>query len=230
MKTRLIFVRHAEAEGNFYRVFHGWTDSVLTEKGHIQAKKLGERMKSMDIDIIYSSTLKRTLQTAEYIARAKGLPIIRTDKLKEINGGDWENMPWEVLPEKWPDEYNTWENEPHLHQMPNGESMEELQCRIIKEVKHIASQNKGKNVCIVTHGTAIKAVMCIFRNCDFEEMVTIPWHDNTAVTIIDYEDDKFCIVLEGDTSHLNEEDSTIDKQKWWTEQKKKINGLRRDSR
>ena len=28
-------------------------------------------------------------------------------------------MPWEILPEKWPEEYDSWENKPHLHQMPN---------------------------------------------------------------------------------------------------------------
>ena len=52
----------------------------------------------MDIDVIYSSSLKRTLQTAQYIADAKNLPIIRTDKLKEINGGEWEGKRWDELP------------------------------------------------------------------------------------------------------------------------------------
>ena len=90
MKTRLIFVRHAEAEGNYLRIFHGWTDSGITDKGHVQAKKAAERLKDIPIDVLYSSSLKRTIQTAQYIADIKGLPIIRTDKLKEINGGDWE--------------------------------------------------------------------------------------------------------------------------------------------
>jgi broad specificity phosphatase PhoE len=225
-RTRLIIVRHAEAEGNANRLFHGWTDSNITEKGHFQATLVAERLKSMDIDAIYSSTLKRTLQTADYISKAKNLPIIRTDKLKEINGGDWEDMPWEILPEKWPEEYDSWENKPHLHQMPNGESMKEFQTRIVDEFKYIINNNKGKNICIVTHGTAIKSLMCVFYHCNLEEMVNFPWYDNTSVTIIDHETenhetDKFTIVTEGDTSHLSKEMKTLENQEWWLDERLK---------
>lgn len=151
MKTRIIFVRHAEAEGNLYRIFHGWTDSSITEKGHIQAQRAAESLKDTQIDILYSSSLKRTIQTAQYIADMKKLPIIRTDKLKEINGGEWEGKRWAELPGIWPKEYDTWENAPHTHKMPNGECMEEFQQRLKDEVLHIISNNKGKNICIVTH-------------------------------------------------------------------------------
>jgi len=222
LKTRLIFVRHAEAEGNINREFHGWTDSVLTEKGHIQAKAVADRLKDTEIDVIYSSSLKRTLQTAEYIARVKQLPIIRTDKLKEINGGDWEGKNWDELSAKWPYEYDTWENKPHIHKMPNGESMEEFQDRLITEVKYIIDNNAGKNICIVTHGTAIKTMMCSFYGCDLEELLNIQWYDNTSVTIIDYEDEKFKVVVEGDSSHLGKELSTIQNQAWWEEYRLKL--------
>lgn len=215
MKTRLIFVRHAEAEGNLKRIFHGWTDSEITEKGHEQARLAAERLEEIDIDVIYSSSMKRTLQTAGYISELKGLPIIRTDKLKEINGGEWEGKTWEELPKKWPEQHNTWEHKPHLHRMPNGETMEEFQKRLIDEVKYIIDNNKGKTVCIVTHGTAIKALMCHFHSCDLEKMIDIPWCDNTAVTVIDYEDNQFEIVTEGDASHLGKDLSTVENQEWW---------------
>lgn len=221
MKTRLILVRHAEAEGNINRHFHGWTNSNITEKGHIQAEKLGQRFENIDVDVIYSSSLNRTLQTASYIAKVKNLPIIRTDKLKEINGGDWENQLWEQLPIKWPEEYDTWENRPHAHKMPNGESMEEFLRRLKKEIIYIAENNKGKNVCIVTHGTAIRALTCLFYGCSLEDMIKVKWQDNTAVTIVDYEDGKFEMVVEGDVSHLDSETRTIENQDWWKKIKDK---------
>jgi broad specificity phosphatase PhoE len=223
MKTRLIFVRHAEAEGNIQREFHGWTDSKITEKGHIQAKKASERLKNVKIDIIYSSSMKRTIQTAEYIAKVKNLPIIRTDKLKEINGGDWEGKKWDELPFLWPDEYDTWENKPHDHQMPNGESMKEFQSRLLDEVMYIINRNEGKNICVVTHGTAIRSMLCAFRGCELEEMLNIQWYDNTSFTIIDYENGSFKVVLEGDASHLDNELSTIKNQKWWSDYSEKQN-------
>lgn len=222
MITKLIIIRHAEAEGNSKRHFQGWTDGKLTEKGHIQAQRVAERMRETDIDVLYSSSLTRTLQTASYISEIKNLPIIRTDKLKEINGGDWEDVRWDELPGRWPEQYDTWENRPHLHAMPNGETMEEFQLRLIDEIKLIIDKNNGKNICIVTHGTAIKALMCHFRSCSLVEMFNIQWCDNTAVTIIEYEDGAFNVLLEGDSSHLDHELSTIWNQDWLKETPKNL--------
>jgi len=231
MKTRLIFVRHAEAEGNLNRLFHGWFDSKITEKGHKQAKKVAERLANVPIDIIYSSSLTRTLQTAQYIADVKNLPIIRTDKMKEINGGDWENKSWDEFPTSYPKEYYTWEHEPHLHQMPNGENVVEFNERLIKEVKNIIDQNLGKNICIVTHGAAIRTMLCKFYGATLEHMKNIDWHDNTSVTVVDYDNkkDEFEVLMEGDTEHLEFELSTIQNQEWWQnfmEEKRKQNKLK----
>jgi probable phosphoglycerate mutase len=222
MKTRLIFVRHAEAEGNKIRKFHGWTDSGITEKGHLQAQRVAERLKDVEMDILYSSSLARTLQTAEYISVVKGLPIHRTDKLKEINGGDWEGQSWTELQEKWPESHDTWENRPHEHKMPNGESMQEFQERLVAEVMQIIRANEGKTVCIVTHGTAIRALICHFRACSLEEMVNVAWCDNTAITIMDYEEPYFTTVVEGDATHLGSDLGTIVNQDWWEDYMKKV--------
>ena len=58
MKTTMIIVRHAEAVGNKIREFHGWTDESITERGHIQARQVAERLSDVKIDVIYSSVLK----------------------------------------------------------------------------------------------------------------------------------------------------------------------------
>lgn len=230
MKTRLIFVRHAEAEGNISRRFHGWYDSKITEKGHKQAKKVAERLSELSIDVIYSSSLTRTLQTAQYIADAKRLPIIRTDKLKEINGGDWEDMPFDQLPLKYPKEYHMWENETHLHTMPNGESVKEFYDRLINEVKSIIAQNRGKDICIVTHGAALRTMLCRFYGKKLENIKDNFWHENTSVTVIDYDDskDEFEVLMEGDAEHLDFDLSTIQSQDWYQtfmEEKRKQNKL-----
>jgi len=227
MKTRLIFVRHAEAEGNKIRRFHGWTDSALTERGHLQAQRVAERLKDMPIDVIYSSSLQRTKQTAGYIAKVKNLPVNLSDNLKEINGGDWEGLTWEELEERWPEAYDMWDNRPHLHQMPNGESMAEFQQRALDEIINIIKQNQGKNICIVTHGTLIRSVICHFRACSLEEMINVAWCDNTGITIVDFENDVFNIVVEGDSSHLGSELGTIVNQDWWQDY---INKLKQENK
>jgi len=227
LKTRLIFVRHAEALGNKIRRFHGWTDSGLTEKGHLQAERVAQRLKDVDIDVLYSSSLQRAVQTAGYIAKTRGLPVKTSENLKEINGGDWEDVAWSELAQRWPDEYEAWENQPHRVKMPNGESMEEFRARLLDEVMGIIEKHEGKNICIVTHGTAIRALVCHFRNCTLEEMINIHWCDNTAITVIDHENGVFTVVTEGDSSHLGSELGTIVNQDWWEEYTRK-NKLRKE--
>lgn len=217
MKTRLIFVRHAEAEGNVARIFHGWYNSKLTKKGEEQAKLVAKRLKDIKIDALYSSTLERTYKTASYIAQQIDLPIITSPNLKEINGGDWENEKWEDIPKKWPIEHNHWENSPHLLKLPNGETMLELQQRLLKEVYSIINENEGKTICIVTHGTAIKSLKCKFLGIKLKDMSAVSWCENTAVTMVDYDSDTdtFDVITDGDASHLPEDMQTIRHQKWW---------------
>lgn len=224
MKTTMIFVRHAEAVGNKIREFHGWTDENITEKGHIQARLVAERLTDTKIDVIYSSVLKRTMQTAGYIAKVKGLPIISREDLKEINGGLWEGMRWEDLAKFYPEEYDTWETQPHIHQMPEGESMESFQKRLIAAVQDILSVERGRNICIVTHGTAIRVLLCWFKGLPLKDIISIPWCDNTAVTIVTEEQGRFKVELEGDASHLDKETSTLQNQEWFKEYRERFFG------
>jgi probable phosphoglycerate mutase len=205
MRTRLILVRHAQAEGNVRGEFHGWTDEGITQKGHLQSKCAATTLKDFGLEVIYSSPLKRTLQTAWYISQMTRLPIKISEGLKEINGGDWDGIPWKDLKARWPDDYEIWSNKPHLHRMPNGESMMEFFCRLVNEIDFIIKNNLGKVICVVTHGMAIRVLMSYFHGVGLENAPEIKWIGNASITIIDYEDNKFSIVIESDYSHLGED-------------------------
>lgn len=216
---KIIIVRHAEAVGNKIREFHGWTDESITKKGHLQGKQVAQRLKDTKIDVIYSSILKRTMETAEYISRQKNLPIISREDLKEINGGLWEGMSWGDLAKHFPEEYDTWETQPHIHQMPEGECMECFQQRLIDAIEDILSKEQSENICIVTHGTAIRVLLCYFKGIPLKDIINIPWCDNTAVTIVKEENGQFQVQMESDASHLDKESSTLENQQWFAEYK-----------
>lgn len=224
MKTTMIIVRHAEAVGNKIREFHGWTDESITEKGRLQGEQVAEKLKNTPIDVIYSSILKRTMETAGYISKAKGLPIISREDLKEINGGLWEGIRWDDLAVKYGEAYAVWETKPHLHQMPEGENMIGFQQRVVKAVQDILQKEEGKNICIVTHGTVIRVLLCWFKGWPLEEIIKIPWHDNTAVTVVTWDEGGFQIEVEGDASHLNAQTSTLENQQWFVEYRKRFFG------
>lgn len=212
--TTLIMVRHGEAEGNVNRLFHGNYDSSLTENGHAQAKVTAKYLENYKIDKIYSSDLKRTCSTAGYLSEKINIPIIKRADLREINGGEWENLDWKLLPEKYPKEYEDWLKYPHKLQMPKGESMAEVEKRAINAINEIIEENKGKTVCVFSHGTVIKVLMCYFKGIPLSRFVTEPWFDNASVTVVKCENSNFKIELEGYNKHLGEL-STLNKQKWW---------------
>ncbi|NLB81671.1 MAG: histidine phosphatase family protein [Clostridiaceae bacterium] len=219
--TKVIFIRHGEADGNIDRVFHGHYNSDLTENGVRQIKLTAERLRDTNIDAIYSSDLKRTYKTAEAIAQGRNMEIITDERLREINGGQWEDVPWDELPNKFPESYGFWLNNPLHVQMPDGESMIEFQNRIYDAVQEKINKHIGKVLCIVTHGTALRVLLCKYHNKSLSDLAEIAWNDNASITVVEY-DDKLSpkIVVAGDNGHLGDY-STLAKQSWWRKTDKK---------
>ena len=88
--TKIILVRHCEAQGNHERVFQGATDCDITERGERQLEALSERFRTVEFDALYSSPLLRARRTAEAVNRHHGLPMAIEPGLREINAGHWE--------------------------------------------------------------------------------------------------------------------------------------------
>ena len=88
--TTIYLIRHAEAEGNLYRIAQGQHESILTDRGWRQVQALERRFEGVHIDAVYTSDLYRTCATASAICRPRDLKPIRRKDLREICVGDWE--------------------------------------------------------------------------------------------------------------------------------------------
>jgi broad specificity phosphatase PhoE len=212
--TNIYLVRHGEAQGNKYRIFHGISDADLTSNGILQAEKAAAALMGLGIEKIYSSDLRRACETAKVFSQLSGIGIITSKGLREIDGGMWENKPWHVLPVMFPEEYHTWENEPHLHKMPGGESIQDLYDRGVDELIRISEDNADKTIAIFTHGTLIRVLMCYLYKRDLTHLKEIPWCENTSITKIRYKDKCFDIEYEGRYDHLDPSEATVLNQKW----------------
>jgi len=82
--TRLYLVRHGETEWNKASKVQGSTDIELSTAGIIQAHQLAERLAGEDINVIYSSSLRRALKTAEIVADCRSCSIVKSEKYHEI--------------------------------------------------------------------------------------------------------------------------------------------------
>lgn len=118
--TRVILVRHGESTFNVQRRVQGHCDeSNLTESGRIAARQVGAALSGIPFDAIYSSPLKRAKSTAELIVETLAhdgstLPEIAfTHDLLEVNLCQWEGMAFQEIKEKFPQDYNIWQDEPH---------------------------------------------------------------------------------------------------------------------
>lgn len=214
--TRIFVIRHCEAAGNKDRTFQGHTDGPPTENGWAQLERLAERMKNEPIDAIYSSPLIRARETAEAVNRNFGYTVNIRKDLIEINGGVWEGKRWADLPTLYPEASHNWSLEPYKFHPENGEAMADVYERIYNAVLSVAKENKGRNVAVVSHGCAIRNLICKVKGMPIEQLNDVEWCDNTAVYIIDFdENDNPSLVLEGDSSHLSDELSTLNRQSWW---------------
>ena len=188
MTTRIFLMRHGESKANEKNAFGGHTDLELSEKGHLQAQKTAEYLKDIPVDVIYSSDLLRAYHTAEYTAKKKDMQIIKNAKLREMYAGEWEDVAFSVVEQKYKEDYNTWVNNIGYACCTGGESVEQLQVRIVNEVEKLIKENEGKTIFIFTHATPILALVAAWSNKSKDEMKDIPWAKNASVTMAEYED------------------------------------------
>ncbi len=205
--TRLYLVRHGETEWNKNGKVQGRTDTDLSTEGVIQAKLLARRLAREDIDVIYSSSLKRALKTAEIIAEYKQCEIIESDKYHEICFGPWEGMTINEIKDKYGEHFRVYKEDPVNFRLPGAETLIDLTERTYGAVMDIVSRHKGSNILLVSHGTAIKAVIIRILGLDIADFKKF-MIDNASLSILEFPENssgKPVVICLNDTGHLEEE-------------------------
>lgn len=213
--TRIYLIRHAEAEGNLYRRCHGWYDSLITQRGERQIAALAGRFEHERVDAVYSSDLTRTMATAGAVYRPHGLPLVTRPDLREVHMGDWEDRPWGELAAFDGGRLTLFNASSPDWQAPNGENYQQLRERMLGAFWKIVEENPGGTAAVVSHGTAIRALLAALHGYAPEEMGRMGHSDNTAVSCVEAEGTQVRVVYEDDNSHLPQEISTLSAQSWW---------------
>jgi broad specificity phosphatase PhoE len=197
---KLFIIRHPQATGNLIRHFQGHTDTELTDEGLLQADILAEYFKNIPLDVVYSSDLKRAAYTAKKIAG--GRELITTPRLREINAGVWEDKDITTFTTTHPKESDLWENAPELFTIENGESMAEVYNRVSKVLTELTETEGGKTVAIVSHGCAIRNMICFIKYGGIAHLREIDWSKNAAISYAEF-DKKWELKYMNDVTHLN---------------------------
>lgn len=216
--TNIYLIRHAEAEGNLYRRSQGHYDANVTSLGRRQIAALAERFRDIPIDALWSSDLHRTQSTAAAILKYHpDLALKLTTSLREIDVGVWEDTPWGNLAAGWPEQMYLFSNDPARWSVPGGEPYESVAARMKAFVLGLSEKYDGKTVACVTHGLAVRALLCDLFGIPSDEIGRLPYGDNTSVTYLTAEGGELRVAWYNDASHLeNAGLSTFSRQGWRT--------------
>ncbi len=151
--TRLLLVRHGQIHANIERVWHGSTDSALTEIGRAQAERAAAFLARAyaEAEVLYASPLQRCQKTAEPIAAALGLTTLPEPGIAEWGIGELEGEPYTNLMETG--FFGRVHSDPSWAP-PGGESLHEVRDRYRAALQGIASRHPGACVVAVSHGAA----------------------------------------------------------------------------
>lgn len=160
MGIKLFLIRHGQTLWNREGRYQGDMDIGLTRVGFNQAKLAAKYLSRVDFSNIYSSPLRRAIDTANIINKTKNLKIIARENLKEINFGKWEGMKFDEINRVFHDDYQNWLCDPYNNPPTGGESFKKLEGRTTVEIDNIVNDNgDGSSVAVITHGGVILSLL-----------------------------------------------------------------------
>jgi len=196
----IILVRHGETEWNSGEVFRGRADIDLNENGRKQAALLGEYLKDTGIKAVYSSPLKRALDTARAIADNHSLKVQVSDGLNDLDFGEWEGLAVPLVRDRYGALFTEWSEHPEKVRLPGGETLDDICRRSMLVVEKIIREQKGA-VALVTHRVVIKVLVCALLGLDNSHFWNI-MVDTCGLTTFRYEKGHFVLIRHNDNSFL----------------------------
>lgn len=158
----LILVRHGETEWNRTGRCQGVADIDLNNNGKKQVRELASALQNETISAVYSSDLKRALETAKEIASHHKLKVNIEEDLREMDQGELEGLSFAEIRERYDHVLKEWRESPETLTLPKGESLTELQERALRAFNKILSRHRGETVVTVSHNLTITTLLCKF--------------------------------------------------------------------
>jgi len=158
-ETEIILIRHGETEWNSQKRMQGHSNSDLSEVGMGQIQALGELMKNVSFDHIYSSDSLRTRQTAEAITQYSGHTLQFDQRIREKNLGVFEGLTSTEAKERHPEIYRLFKTAGANYVIDEGESTQQLLERALEFIEEIRLRHPKERVVMVTHGGVVRVLM-----------------------------------------------------------------------
>ncbi|MCI0340747.1 MAG: histidine phosphatase family protein [Planctomycetales bacterium] len=160
MSLTLLLVRHARSDLNRQHRFTGRRDPPLDEGGRAMAEALAADHGGEGWEAVWSSPLRRALETATPVARRAGLPVTTDPDLVELSLGEWEGLTPAEARARDPGTYAAWEADPARHAPPGGETAEAVAARALAAIGRLRAAHPAGRVLVVAHKATVRLVAC----------------------------------------------------------------------
>lgn len=158
---QLFLLRHGETRWNLERRCQGITDIHLNETGIRQARDVAASLSKEKIHAVYSSSLKRAIQTARAISEPHGLEVIPESGLRELNHGELEGLTFMEIQASYPDFIENWRRQPAQLLIPGGESILDVEKRAWRIMEQIIQHHHpDETVVVVSHQFPMATILC----------------------------------------------------------------------
>jgi broad specificity phosphatase PhoE len=167
MSVQIVFETHSTSTDNERGLASGWLPGALSETGRRQAGELGRRRLAEPVAAVFTSDLRRAVETAEPAFGTSGVPIHREPRLRECNYGDWNGMPVRRLAA---------ERARHVDEpFPNGESYRQAVERVRGFLDELARDRDGASVVVIGHAATRWALDHLLTGTPLEDLVSAPF-------------------------------------------------------
>jgi broad specificity phosphatase PhoE len=181
--------------------FRGRADLALDDTGRRQAEAAALRLKAEHVAAIYSSPLKRALETAGIIAKQLNISAQPLEGLIDIDFGNWQGLSPEEAAKQDSQLYRKWLEHPHEVRFPKGESLDVVRERVLAAVDELAARHKDQTVILVSHKVVCQVLMCAMLGLDNSHFWQVR-QDVNAINIFELRDGAPLVILVNDTCHM----------------------------
>ncbi len=173
--TTLVLVRHA-VTAQTGPLLSGRAPGIdLSDTGVGQAENVGRRLAVLPVRAVYASPIERTRQTAQHIADHHGLEVRVLPGVIEADYGEWTGGKISDLAKT--DLWKTVQIVPSRARFPGGESIAEMQSRMVTALEQVVADHPGELIVVVSHADPIKAAIAHFSGVHldlFQRVVVSP--------------------------------------------------------
>jgi probable phosphoglycerate mutase len=194
-------LRHGQTEHTPERRYSGRNDLPLSRTGKAEAEAAAVRVGQLGVEVVVSSPIRRTRETAEAVAAAIGVPVELDDDLVELDFGGLEGLTLDEALAAHPLAVRRFTSDVTVR-APGGESIADVSARVARARRRILDRHAGRTVLVVTHVTPIKLLLAAGLDVGDDVVHRVFLEAASLSTVAWSSDGRSSVRLVNDTSHL----------------------------